>query len=122
MEPDDVRGYRILPAAPSGVISPSYVLGSKLVTASLPLHLMAALSYALVSRNTKGIRVGFDWMGSVIEVEKGVINSVSVIHDHKDLAASTSLSNSPRYIYLHSITVTVRDVNTTFPNHVLCFF
>jgi hypothetical protein len=39
---------RMIPSALTSVSSsPSYVLGSKFVTASLPLHLIAALSYAL---------------------------------------------------------------------------
>ena len=39
------HSYKIIPSLlASEIISPSYVLGSKLVTASLPLHLIAALS------------------------------------------------------------------------------
>lgn len=37
------------PVSALALNSPSYVLGSKLVTASLPLHFIAALSYALIT-------------------------------------------------------------------------
>lgn len=71
--------------------SSSYVLGSKLVTASLPLHLIAALSYALTNINRIFVRKNASYSGNFFATNmelRDVINN--------DLAASISLSNNPR--------------------------
>lgn len=71
--------------------SSSYVLGSKLVTASLPLHLIAALSYALTNINRIFVRKNASYIGNFFAINmelRDVINN--------DLAASISLSNNPR--------------------------
>ena len=41
---DEVNQELLPPLSAGKIISPSYVLGSKLVTASRPLHFIAALS------------------------------------------------------------------------------
>ena len=69
------------------------MLGSKLVTASLPLHFIAALSYALYTKCVKKIK-SLAYLHIVDYFLQDQIDKVNKVD--KYLAASISVSNKPR--------------------------